>query len=70
MTNCCMKNIVKFICCLYARKIVIYIIHDVIYFFVYREIIVHTVFEPKAKKTPSLLFILHKENPFSAKGLS
>jgi hypothetical protein len=52
------------------EKIVIYIIHDVIYFFVYREIIVHVVFEPKAKKTPSLLFILHKENPFSAKGLS
>jgi hypothetical protein len=32
------------------------------------EIYVHTVFEPSAKKTPSLLFMLRKErNPFYGK---
>jgi hypothetical protein len=34
---------------------------DVIYFFVIHETSVHNVFEPLAKKTPSLLFMLHKE---------
>jgi hypothetical protein len=44
---------------------------DVIYFFVERETFVHTVFEPRAKKTPSLLFTLHKEKkiPFLPKQL-
>jgi hypothetical protein len=37
---------------------------NVIYFFAMHEICVHTIFEPSAKKTPSLLFMLHKEkNP-------
>jgi hypothetical protein len=35
---------------------------NVIYLFVMHEIYVHTVFEPLAKKTPSLLFMLRKEN--------
>jgi hypothetical protein len=34
---------------------------DVIYFFVMHETCVHTVFESLAKKTHSLLFMLHKE---------
>jgi hypothetical protein len=34
---------------------------NVIYFFVMHETFVHTIFEPLAKKTPSLLFMLHKE---------
>jgi hypothetical protein len=48
----------------------IYMFNDVIYFFVRREIFVHTLFEPQAKKTPSLLLTLHKErnkSPFFAK---
>jgi hypothetical protein len=34
---------------------------NVIYFFAMHEICVHTIFEPSAKKTPSLLFMLRKE---------
>jgi hypothetical protein len=34
---------------------------DVIYFFVMHETSVHTVFETLAKKTSSLLFMLHEE---------
>jgi hypothetical protein len=34
---------------------------DVIYFFVIHETSVHTVFEPLAKKTPSLIFMFHEE---------
>jgi hypothetical protein len=39
----------------------IYVYIDVIYFFAMHEICVHTIFEPSAKKTPSLLFMLRKE---------
>jgi hypothetical protein len=38
---------------------------NVIYLFVMHKIYVRTVFEPLAKKTPSLLFMLHKEKNFS-----
>jgi hypothetical protein len=42
----------------------------VIYFFVEREIFIRTVFEPEEKKTPSLIFTLHKEkSPFLPKQL-
>jgi hypothetical protein len=34
---------------------------DVIYLFVMHETSVHTVFEPLAEKTPSLLFMFHEE---------
>jgi hypothetical protein len=34
---------------------------NVIYFFAMHEICVHTVFEPSAKKTPSLLFMFCEE---------
>jgi hypothetical protein len=34
---------------------------NIIYFFVMHEIFVRTVFEPLAKKTPSLLLMLCKE---------
>jgi hypothetical protein len=37
---------------------------NVIYFFVMHEIFVHTVFEPLTKRTPSLLFMLRKEENF------
>jgi hypothetical protein len=33
----------------------------VIYFFTMHETYIHTIFEPSAKKTPSLLFMLCKE---------
>jgi hypothetical protein len=39
---------------------------NVIYFFVMHEIYAHTVFEPSAKKTPSLLFMLRKESFLNA----
>jgi hypothetical protein len=39
----------------------IYMYINVIYFFVMHESCVHTIFEPSAKKTPSLLFMLRKE---------
>jgi hypothetical protein len=38
---------------------------NVIYFFVMHETFVRTVFELLAKKTPSLLFMLHEEKRFS-----
>jgi hypothetical protein len=47
-------------CTKQISNICIYI--NVIYIFVMREIYVHTIFEPLAKKTPSLLFMLCKEN--------
>ena len=34
---------------------------DVIYFFVMHETSIHTVFEPLAEKTSSLLFMFHEE---------